>query len=308
MLPRPFHLDARPMIARLQMEPELLSPRPRAPRRRGLRDRLRRVLDDEGRNLAIGALIAAFLVIWLWRSIFISIDAGHAGVRWSRFTGTVHSAQYGEGVAVIFPWDRMYVYPVRVQSKTDSLTMLTRDGLSVNLVVTTRFYPNVRNLALLHSTVGPDYRDKIVLPEVVTSLRRVIGNRTPEQIYSEDEFVLQREIVATARAELDSTFVVLDEVLIQRLTLPEQLQNAIRDKLSMEQAALAYVFRLQAETSEAERKRREAQGIRDFELVSGIPILRWRGLAVTEELAKSPNSKLVVIPAGSESLPVILNP
>lgn len=247
-------------------------------------------------------------MLWLWRSIFISIDAGHAGVRWSRFTGTVHGRLYGEGVAVIFPWDRMYVYPVRLQSRTDSLAMLTRDGLTVNLVVTTRYTPNVRYLPLLHSSVGPDYRDKIVIPEVVASVRRVIGNLTPEEIYSEDEAVLHDSIVSTARRAINTNLVRLDEVLIQRLTLPEQLQEAIRNKLSMEQVALAYQYRLQAEASEAERKRLEAEGIRDFELVSGIPILRWRGLAATEELAKSPNSKLVVIPTGSESLPVILNP
>ena len=296
------------MIARPPTAPELPPPPRTAPRRRGPDGRLRRVLRRDRRKLAVGMLILAFLVIYLWRSIFISIDSGHAGVRWNRFTGTVPDRVYGEGIAVIPPWDRMYVYPVRMQAETDSLTMLTTDGLSINMIVTTRFYPNVRNLALLHRSIGPDYRDKIVFPEVVSSVRRTIGNRTPHEIYSENEFLLQREIFTTARAEIDPRFIVLDEVLIQKMTLPARLQDAIRDKLAMEQAALAYAFRLDAERSEAARKEIEARGIRGFEQLSGIPILRWRGLAVTEELARSPNAKLVVVPTGSESLPLILNP
>jgi regulator of protease activity HflC (stomatin/prohibitin superfamily) len=298
------------MISRIPMDAELLSPRPAAPRPRprGFRAWLGRVLDRDGGKAAVWTLVAAFVLIYFWRSVFITIDAGHAGVRWSRFTGTVRGEVYGEGMAMIPPWDRMYVYPVRMQSETDSLTMLTTDGLTINMIVTTRFYPNVRNLPLLHSRIGPDYRDKIVLPEVVSSVRRTIGNRTPHEIYSENEFVLQREIFTTAREEIDSRFIILEEVLIQKMTLPARLQDAIRDKLAMEQAALAYVFRLDAERAEAARKQIEAQGIRAFEEVSGIPILRWRGLAVTEELAKSPNSKLVVVPTGSEALPVILNP
>lgn len=289
------------------MAPEAAPPR-RPARSARLRGWFRRQLDRDRRKLAVWTLLAAFVLLYFWRSIFISIDSGQAGVRWNRFTGTVPDRVYGEGMAMIFPWDKMYLYPVRLQSETDSLTMHTRDGLSISMIVTTRFYPNVRNLALLHRRIGPDYRDKIVFPEVVSSVRRTIGNRTPEEIYSENEFRLQREIFATAHAEIDSRFIVLDEVLIQKLTLPVKLQEAIRDKLSMEQAALAYTYRLNAERSEAARKQIEAQGIRDFEQVSGVPILRWRGLSVTEELARSPNSKLIVVPTGSESLPIILNP
>lgn len=298
------------MIARMPIPPEVLPPRPRTARQRlrAVGGRLRRALDRERRSVALWTLVTAFVVLYFWRSIFISIDSGHAGVRWNRFTGTVPDRVYGEGMAVIFPWDRMYVYPVRLQSETDSLTMLTRDGLSVNVIVTTRYTPNVRNLARLHRSVGPDYRDKLVFPEVVSSVRWTIGNRTPQEIYSEDEFVLQRQIYSAARNHIDARFVVLDEVLIQKIALPEELQDAIRDKMAMEQAALAYQYRLTAERSEAQRKLIEAGGIRAFETMSGIPILRWRGLAATEALAKSPNAKLVVVPTGSEALPLILNP
>lgn len=296
------------MIARMQTAPAAPPPPRRATRRARLGGWLRRQLDRDRRKLAVWTLIAAFVVLYFWRSIFVSIESGEAGVRWNRFTGTVPDRVYGEGMAVIFPWDKMYVYPVRLQSETDSLTMLTVDGLTINMIVTTRFYPNVRNLARLHARIGPDYRDKIVFPEVVSSVRRTIGNRAPHEIYSENAFVLQREIFTTALAEIDPRYVVLDEVLIQKLTLPAKLQEAIRDKLATEQAALAYAYRLDAERSEAARKQIEADGIRDFEARSGVPILRWRGLSVTEELAKSPNAKLIVVPTGSESLPIILNP
>jgi hypothetical protein len=51
----------------------------------------------------------------------------------------------------------------------------------------------------------------------------------------------------------------------------------------------------------------EADGIREFEEKSRISMLKWRGIQATERLAASPNAKIIVMGAGENQLPVLLN-
>ena len=87
------------------------------------------------------------------------------------------------------------------------------------------------------------------------------------------------------------------------------LKASIEAKQQAEQESLAMSFRLQKEKQEAERKRLEAQGIRDFQQIvaQGISaqLLEWKGIEATENLAKSANAKIVVI-GNSKGLPLIL--
>ena len=112
------------------------------------------------------------------------------------------------------------------------------------------------------------------------------------------------------REKLASNFIQLNDVLIRNIRLPQTLEEAIERKLQQEQESLEYEFRLEKETKEAERKRIEAEGIRDFqEIVSeGISdeLLRWKGIEATQKLAESPNSKVVVVGGGEDGLPIIL--
>ena len=98
-------------------------------------------------------------------------------------------------------------------------------------------------------------------------------------------------------------------VLLRDIQLPMTLKASIEAKQQAEQESLAMSFRLQKERQEAERKRIEAQGIRDFQQIvaQGISaqLLEWKGIEATENLAKSANAKIVVI-GNSKGLPLIL--
>ena len=105
-------------------------------------------------------------------------------------------------------------------------------------------------------------------------------------------------------------FLVIDDVIIRRISLPESVQTAIQKKLNQEQEALEYEYRLAKEQREAERKKIEAGGISDFQnaIARGITpaYLQWRGIEATLELAKSANAKIVIV-GGKDGLPIILN-
>ena len=104
--------------------------------------------------------------------------------------------------------------------------------------------------------------------------------------------------------------IVIESILLRDIQLPQTLKSSIEAKQQAEQEALAMNFRLQKEKQEAERKRIEAAGIRDFQQIvaQGISpqLLEWKGIEATETLAKSPNAKVVVIGSGKNGLPIIL--
>ena len=257
--------------------------------------------------LAIVILTVVFFSLLLSNRIFHNIGPGERGVQWSRFFGgTVLDRIYPEGIRAIFPWDRMYVYDIRVQQIDDTITLLAQNGLPISVTYSSRYYPHPDTVASLHQRYGPNYSENVVRPEVVGALREVIGNYRPEDIYARDEEGLLDEVYTVLQSNTMNHFIVLQDILIKELRLTPELENAINDKLVQEQEALAYEFRLRLEESERERKRIEAQGIRDFEQIAMIPILQWRGLEATVKLAESENSKVIVIGTGSDQLPVIL--
>lgn len=98
---------------------------------------------------------------------------------------------------------------------------------------------------------------------------------------------------------------------LRRVGLPPDLSKAIEEKLRADQESQRMQFILQKERQEAERKRIEAQGISDFQniVARGISeqLLRWKGIEATEKLAASQNAKIVIIGAGKDGLPLILD-
>ncbi len=258
-------------------------------------------------GLKVALLIVIFVCLFWFDRVFIFVDSGQAGVRWRRFSGGTEMRTYGEGVHIIWPWDRMYHYESRLTALSVEGTVYAKDGLEINVRANVRFHPAYDTLAVLHRDVGPEYVERLVIPEIHSTLRKVLGNFTPNDIYSKEEQGLIDELQATMKSDFNSKYVVLDKFLIEDLTLPEDIQSAIQDKLEEEQRVQAYYFILDREEYEKKRRIIEATGIRDFEEIAKIPILRWRGLDVTEALATSTNSKVVIVGTGSDQLPLILN-
>jgi regulator of protease activity HflC (stomatin/prohibitin superfamily) len=255
----------------------------------------------------IAILVVLFFVVLTSNRIVHNIGPGERGVLWSRFAGgTVLDRIYGEGMRLILPWDRLYVYNIRVQEIHDTAIVLSSNGLPITVTYSCRYRPYPGTLPELHQQYGPTYADTLVKPEVISALRVVIGNYRPEDIYARDEAGLLDEIFTTLQENLTTDDVVVQDVLVKELRLTPEIESAINQKLVQEQQALAYEFRLKLEDAERQRKTIEAEGVRSFRDISGIDILKWRGIEATLELAKSPNAKIVVLGNGQNQLPIIL--
>jgi regulator of protease activity HflC (stomatin/prohibitin superfamily) len=250
------------------------------------------------------------VVVVLWQRVMYIVPAGGAGVMWQLFFGgTVTDYVFGEGLHVVFPWDRFTIYDTRVQVVETDFTTLTNKGLPIELKLTIRFHPEYDTIGLLDQHVGKDYVGKIVKPTVESVLRRYIGREEPESIYTNKEGVLS-SIISRAIAETSEQYVSIDDVIIRQVTLPEALRDAISTKLTYQQQSEAYEFRLAAETKEAERKKIEASGIAQAQKVireNLTPeLLRYEAIRVEGEVAKSPNSKLMIM-NGADSRQININ-
>jgi regulator of protease activity HflC (stomatin/prohibitin superfamily) len=255
-------------------------------------------------------LVLALLILYFWNRIFIVIGPGQAGALYRPLTsGTITDYVYPEGLQVLFPLNTMTIYDTRVQVIQHDLTVLTNRGLPITLKLAIRFRPIYELVGVLHQQVGVDYPKKVILPQIESVLRRRIGQHSPEEIYTNKEGVLSN-IIALAIEEVGQKFVEVDEIIIRTVELPKPVRTAIEEKLVYEQRHLAYKFRLEQEKQEAERKRIEALGIMVYQdIISSTldeNLLRWQGIQATLEIAKSENSKVVVIGSGEQGLPIIL--
>jgi len=270
--------------------------------------------EDHRLRIYVSGLICVLIVVVLWPRIMITVPAGHRGVMFRCFYGgTVLDRSWPDGFNIIPPWDHITIYETRVMDYDLEFTALTKEGLEVDVAVTARIQPIAKDLGYLHETVGPDYFKRIVAPEIQALLRSTIGDHTAESLYAAEASFLKDALDIQHNGlpvRFEKKFIHLDELLIKRITLPAVVRTAIEEKEKQQQIMHEYSFRLERETKEAERKRIEAQGIRDFQKIisEGIStgLLRWRGIEATLELARSTNAKLILI-GGDGKLPVILD-
>ena len=257
-------------------------------------------------------VVTALIVLLLFGGrMFLIIDAGERGVIFRPYSSGLDKENiYGEGFHIIAPWNQMNVYNVREQQREETMDVLDRNGLSINIDVTVRFNPIFNKIGYLHEQFGVNYINILVVSEVRSSVRQVAGRYSAEEIYSTRRAEVEQTIKDETLNVLERNNIDMKALLIRSINLPAQIRGAIESKLQQEQEALAYEFRLQREESEAERRRIEAEGIANYNRIINASltsnILQQRGIEATIELAKSPNSKVVVVGAGKDGLPLIL--
>jgi regulator of protease activity HflC (stomatin/prohibitin superfamily) len=255
-------------------------------------------------------LLLGFVTIVLWPLMFFVIGPGEVGVLFRTLTiGTETRFVYPEGVNIKWPWNRIYRYEVRIQKQDETVHGLAADGLRITSDISVLYHPKADNAGKLHQAIGPDYANRFVRPTAVEAVRSVIGKYDPHELYQVDLTRLEREVMDTIRAN-NQDLVVFDQIIIRRIELPKEINQAISRKLTEEQNALAYEYVLEQARKEAERKRIDAIGYQTFYSIVADALtpqlLTWRGIEATVELSKSNNSKIVIVGGGKDQLPLIL--
>jgi regulator of protease activity HflC (stomatin/prohibitin superfamily) len=258
----------------------------------------------------LSGFLFVFAAVFFHDSYIISIQSGQLGILWRRLGGgTVLDRVYGEGIHLILPFNKMYVYNVRTQQFRDAIDALTVDGLNVRVGYSVRYFLQAETLPLLHQRVGPDYADIVIRAEIRSVVRTIFGQYKPEDIYTAQK-AIQERVSELAKVRLEARFIDLDDVPLESITLPARIAQAIESKMAFQQLDGEYVYKLAIAGKEAERRRIEANGLKvynDTVNQSLTPtVLSWYGIQATKDLATSPNAKTVVIGAGKSGLPIIL--
>ena len=271
-----------------------------------------KIMENQGLpKTMVLAIIGLIFVVLFGSSMFVTIEPGENGVLFKKFGGGLDKEMvYGQGFHVIAPWNTMHVYDVRLKDTFEKMEVLSKNGLSIKIDLSFRYQPVADSIGFLHDGIGKNFLESIIKPEIRSVTREVIGNYLPEELYSTKREAIEDEIFELTRENIEAKYIRLDAILIRDVTLPLTLQTAIEQKLKQEQESLEYEFKIDKARKEAERKEIEARGISEFQKIITRTItpqlLKWKGIEATQEIAKSPNSKVVVIGNGEGDLPIIL--
>lgn len=284
--------------------------------------------------IVIYLMVATLVGFLIAPNVFVTVPTGHVGILWKRFRGGTQldpRALKDEGLRVLLPWDKLFLYDLRLQTTTDTYNAISKDGVNLVATINIRFRLKHDAVPQLHQSIGPDYISRMLRPEIGNRAREIIAEYTAEEVYSTKRQEIQKRIRTHTEAMLGQSMIqrteqeseygehyrvsldemlILYDTLVLGLELPQTVVAAINRKVEQYYLVQEYAFRVEREKKESERKQIEAYGIRDFQqtVTQGISdsYVRWRGIEATLQLAQSQNTKIVIIGSGKDGLPVIL--
>ena len=263
------------------------------------------------------------LILLIFSSLVV-VPAGHVGV--PVIFGDVSDTVYASGLH--FKWPVAEVIKMSVQERAytmgisgeveaasrefDIITALTNEGMKVDIDITVQYQIVAeRTPWILDNKVWANetqFERSYVRPEIRRAIRDVCANYSAQELYSTRRGPVGEEIRELADKLLAKNACSCVAVNLRNVVLPERVTEAIERKKEREQQSEEYDYKLMVEAKEADRKRIEAEGIRDYQITvsQGIsPILiQWKGIEAAENLAASPNAKVIIF--GDSKIPVIL--
>ena len=278
-------------------------------------------LKDPLPKIGVGLKVFGIVIILIGflTSTIVQINAGQVGVK--TLFGKVQTDILNSGLNMVNPLVDVVRFDTKTQNYTmsgvhdegaqsgdDAIRVLTEDGLEVviDLSVLYRIVPG--DAPKIVREIGIDYRDKIVRPVTRTRIRDNAVFYNAIDLYSNKRDEFQARIFKTIEADFKTRGLVLEQLLVRNITLPETVKRSIEEKIKAEQDAQKMTFVLSKEKQEAERKRVEAQGIADYQRIINTGLtsqqLQYEQIKALKEIATSNNSKVIIM--GNDKTPVII--
>ncbi len=230
-------------------------------------------MQNVNKNSVIIILVVLLAIIIIPKMIVI-IPAGETGVY--HLFGKVSESELPSGLHFVNPLANVTKMTVRTEQYTmsiareeglktgdDSIDALTNEGLTVKLDITVFYHLLQDKASDVFKDLGADYEEKIIRPEIRSAIREVVANYDSKSIYSDKRDEMISSIKDKLAKNIDPRGIIVEQILLRNVILPAKLDQSIQEKLQAEQESQRYDFVLEKEKKEAERKRIEAEGIRD---------------------------------------------
>jgi prohibitin 1 len=259
---------------------------------------------------SLSGLAALVFVVLAVLQCFTIVPAGYVGV--IDLFGVVSERSLPGGINFVNPLARVHKFSIQTQEHKETMQVLSREGLTIGLEISALFRLNPDSAARVYQTIlGGDYQTIILIPQFRSISRAVTASFQASALYSTERERLGANIHDELARMVAPRGVIIESTPLRNVALPVQLTEAIEQKQRADQESQRMEFILAKEKQEAERKRIEAKGISDFQTIvsQGISdqLLRWKGVEATEKLANSVNTKVIIVGAGKDGLPVILD-
>lgn len=256
-----------------------------------------------------GVAMIVFALIALMQC-FTVIPAGHVGV--VDFFGVVSENTLRSGINPVNPMAKVIEFSIQTNEHKETMQVLSREGLTIGLEISALYRLDADSAASVYKKIaGGDYKEIILVPQFRSISRAVTASFQASALYSTERERLGIAIQEELSKIVAPRGIVVESTPLRNVSLPSQLTEAIEQKQRADQESQRMEFILAKERQEADRKRIEAKGIADFQTIvaAGISeqLLRWKGIEATEKVAQSPNTKVIIVGAGKDGLPIILD-
>ncbi len=262
-------------------------------------------------NILIPAVVILFVVFAFLSSPFVIIESGYVGVKLT--LGKADKDELKPGLHFIIPFiQTVEKMSVRTHSYDmtggNSINALSKDGLTINVELTTLYKIVPDKASEIYVEYGKDYEDRIIKPVIRSAVRDVIAALDSSQVYQERDLI-QKKLVEKVSGELEKRYILLDEILIRDIKLPPKVVEAIEQKRRAYEEAERMKFLVEKEKLEAERKKIEAEGIAEANRIIAGSLTReylmWKFLENIKEYAESGNNTIILIPYDTKMTPII---
>lgn len=241
----------------------------------------------------------------------VIVPPGRAGV--VVLFGKVGPDPLPSGLHFINPFAQVVELEVRTRNYTmsgthdegtrrgdDSIAVITSDGLTVKLDVTVLYALDLAKTPEIYRTLGENVEERLIRSEIRSAIRDSAANLQATELYSVKRQGFVDQVVKVLTSSFQKRGILLEQVLLRDVKLPDQITKAINDKIAADQEAQKMAFVLQKEKQEAERKRIEAEGqARAQQIVSQSltpQILEYQRIQALRDIGAKGN--LIVTPMG----------
>lgn len=223
------------------------------------------------------------------------------------------------------PWTKYHSVSVRTEEYTmsvssgegaktgdDSVSVNTKDQVTVRIDSTVIYRVDPTEATDIHVNLGAGYVDKVVRPTIRESMRAEAVNFDAVQLATGGRAAYSEATQVRIEKGLEKYGIIVEDVKIRDIGLPQSLISAIDAKVAAQQAAEQQKFELDKTRQQAEIRVTEAQGLADAQEIIQATLtpayLQYQYIQALLAVVDSPNNSVLVLPSDPGNMPQFVLP